>query len=55
MFSRLTRQNRYAILHRIEAVKRPESRARKVEEFVAMLARRDGTSAKTDEKRAIMM
>ena len=39
MFSRLTRQNRYAILHRIEAVKRPESRARKVEEFVAMLAR----------------
>ena len=39
MFSRLTRQNRYAILHRIEAVKRPESRARKIEEFVAMLAR----------------
>ncbi len=39
MFSRLTSQNRYAILHRIEAVKRPESRARKIEEFVAMLAR----------------
>jgi uncharacterized protein YdeI (YjbR/CyaY-like superfamily) len=39
MFTRLTSQNRYAILHRIEAVKRPETRARKIEEFVAMLAR----------------
>ena len=39
MFGRLTSQNRYAILHRIEAVKRPETRARKVAEFVAMLAR----------------
>jgi len=39
MFSRLTSQNRYAILHRIEAVKRPETRARKIAEFVAMLAR----------------
>jgi uncharacterized protein YdeI (YjbR/CyaY-like superfamily) len=39
MFRRLTSQNRYAILHRIEAVKRPETRARKIAEFVAMLAR----------------
>jgi uncharacterized protein YdeI (YjbR/CyaY-like superfamily) len=39
MFSRLTSQNRYAILHRIEAVKRPETRVRKIAEFVAMLAR----------------
>ncbi len=39
MFSRLTSQNRYAILHRIEAVKRPETRARKIAEFVAMLKR----------------
>jgi uncharacterized protein YdeI (YjbR/CyaY-like superfamily) len=39
MFGRLTSQNRYAILHRIEAVKRPETRARKIAEFVAMLAR----------------
>jgi len=39
MFTRLTSQNRYAILHRIEAVKRPETRARKIAEFVAMLAR----------------
>ena len=39
MFGRLTSQNRYAILHRVEAVKRPETRARKIAEFVAMLAR----------------
>ena len=39
MFERLTSQNRYAILHRIEAVKRPETRARKIAEFAAMLAR----------------
>jgi uncharacterized protein YdeI (YjbR/CyaY-like superfamily) len=39
MFGRLTGQNRYAILYRIEAVKRPETRARKIAEFVAMLAR----------------
>jgi len=39
MFDELTSQNRYAILHRIEAVKRPETRARKIAEFVAMLAR----------------
>jgi uncharacterized protein YdeI (YjbR/CyaY-like superfamily) len=30
MFTRLTSQNRYAILHRIEAGKRPEARARKI-------------------------
>ncbi|HEX3054540.1 MAG TPA: YdeI/OmpD-associated family protein [Gaiellaceae bacterium] len=39
MFGQLTGQNRYAILHRIEAVKRPETRARKIVEFVEMLAR----------------
>jgi uncharacterized protein YdeI (YjbR/CyaY-like superfamily) len=39
MFSRLTSQNRYAILHRIDTVKRTETRARKIAEFVAMLAR----------------
>ena len=39
MFRGLTSQNRYAILHRIEAVKRPETRARKIAEFVAMLGR----------------
>ncbi|MFB9238280.1 YdeI family protein [Plantactinospora siamensis] len=39
MFEILTAQNRYAILHRVEAVKRPETRARRIADFVAMLAR----------------
>jgi uncharacterized protein YdeI (YjbR/CyaY-like superfamily) len=38
MFASLTSQNRYAILHRIEAAKRPQTRQRRVEQFVAMLA-----------------
>jgi uncharacterized protein YdeI (YjbR/CyaY-like superfamily) len=38
-FSTLTGANRYAILYRIGAVKRPETRARKIAEFVAMLER----------------
>jgi uncharacterized protein YdeI (YjbR/CyaY-like superfamily) len=37
-FPTLSSQNRYAILHRIGAVKRPETRARKIEQYVAMLA-----------------
>jgi len=39
MFGMLTSQNRYAILHRIESSKRPETRARRIAQFVAMLAR----------------
>jgi uncharacterized protein YdeI (YjbR/CyaY-like superfamily) len=39
MFDQLTSQNRYAILHRIATVKRPETRVRKIAEYVAMLAR----------------
>lgn len=38
-FSTLTGANRYAILYRINAVKRPETRARKIASFVAMLER----------------
>jgi uncharacterized protein YdeI (YjbR/CyaY-like superfamily) len=38
-FETLNRQNRYAILYRIDAVKKPETRARKIEQFVAMLAK----------------
>ena len=34
-----TRQNRYAILHRLQTARRPETRARRIETFVAMLAR----------------
>ena len=38
-FDALNGINRYAILHRIEAAKRADTRARRVEQFVAMLAR----------------
>jgi uncharacterized protein YdeI (YjbR/CyaY-like superfamily) len=36
-FATLNGQNRYAILHRIQTAKRPETRARRIERFVAML------------------
>jgi uncharacterized protein YdeI (YjbR/CyaY-like superfamily) len=39
MFEILTAQNRYAILHRVTTAKRPETRATRIERFVAMLAR----------------
>jgi uncharacterized protein YdeI (YjbR/CyaY-like superfamily) len=39
MFEILTSQNRYAILYRVEAAPRPETRAANIEKFVAMLAR----------------
>jgi uncharacterized protein YdeI (YjbR/CyaY-like superfamily) len=32
-------QNRYAVLHRVGSAKRPNTRARRVEQFVAMLGR----------------
>ena len=35
----LNRQNRYAMLYRIETAKKPETRQRRIEKFVAMLAR----------------
>ena len=38
-FERLSRQNRFAILYRIGAAKRPETRTRRIDEFVAMLER----------------
>lgn len=39
MFEILTSQNRYAILYRIESVKRADTRRRRIDESVAMLAR----------------
>lgn len=39
MFDILTSQNRYAVLHRIGAAKRTDTRARRIEKYVAMLAR----------------
>jgi len=39
MFDILTSQNRYAVLYRLAGAKRPETRTRRIEKFVAMLAR----------------
>ncbi|GHE91369.1 hypothetical protein GCM10017776_04430 [Streptomyces griseoluteus] len=38
-FETLDRQNRYAILYRVQDAKRAETRARRIEKYVAMLAR----------------
>lgn len=37
-FAALDRTNRYAILYRVEEPKKPETRARRIEKYVAMLA-----------------
>lgn len=37
-FATITRANRYAILYRVHDAKRPETRARRIDTFVAMLA-----------------
>lgn len=41
MFDVLTKTNRYAISHRLGAVKRAETRERKIAEYVEMLARQE--------------
>jgi uncharacterized protein YdeI (YjbR/CyaY-like superfamily) len=41
MFEVLTSTNRFALIHRLGAVKRAETRARKIGEFVEMLARHE--------------
>jgi uncharacterized protein YdeI (YjbR/CyaY-like superfamily) len=38
MFDILTSQNRYAVLYRIDAAKRDDTRARRIEQYVVMLA-----------------
>lgn len=38
LFAALDSRNRYAILHRIEEARRPQTRAARIERFVAMLA-----------------
>jgi uncharacterized protein YdeI (YjbR/CyaY-like superfamily) len=39
MFETLTSQNRYAILYRLQTTKRADTRARRIQQFVEMLAR----------------
>ncbi len=41
MFEVLTKANRYALIYRLGAVKRPATRERKIADFVAMLARHE--------------
>ncbi|MEX0427913.1 YdeI family protein [Nocardioides sp. DS6] len=41
MYDVLTSQNRYALYHRLSAIKGAETRARRIEEYVAMLARHE--------------
>ena len=41
MFDVLTKANRFALIYRVGAVKRPATRERKIAEFVAMLARQE--------------
>ena len=38
-FTGLDSRNRYAILHRVQTAKKPETRARRIAEFVGMMAR----------------
>jgi uncharacterized protein YdeI (YjbR/CyaY-like superfamily) len=40
-FATLDSRNRYAVLYRLQDAKRPETRAKRLEQFVAMLARRE--------------
>ena len=43
MFQTLTNANRYSILYRIRSAKKTETRARRIEQFVEMLARGETT------------
>jgi uncharacterized protein YdeI (YjbR/CyaY-like superfamily) len=40
-FSELDSQNRYAVLYRIQTVKKAETRSRKIQQFIEMLARNE--------------
>jgi uncharacterized protein YdeI (YjbR/CyaY-like superfamily) len=51
MFEGLTSQNRYAVLYRIATAKRTDTRARRIEEFVAMLARGETIHPQTSAER----
>jgi uncharacterized protein YdeI (YjbR/CyaY-like superfamily) len=48
MFARLNSHNRYAVLYRIGTAKRAETRARRIEQFVAMLARGETIHPQTE-------
>jgi uncharacterized protein YdeI (YjbR/CyaY-like superfamily) len=49
-FHQMNAVNRYAIIYRLNAVKRPETRARKLSEYVDMLARGEQLHPRRDSK-----
>ena len=51
MFATLNSQNRYAILHRLATAKLAETRARRIERFVSMLARGETIYPQTPARR----
>jgi uncharacterized protein YdeI (YjbR/CyaY-like superfamily) len=50
-FASLDGANRYAVLFRIQTVKKPETRARKIREFIEMLQRREKIHAPRTKRR----
>lgn len=53
MFDRLDGANRYAILYRVTTAKRAETRRRRIEQFVAMLARGETLHPPRSPRRAV--
>ena len=49
-FAALDSNNRYAILHRIQGAKKPETRARRIEQFVAMCSRGETVHPRRDAR-----
>ena len=51
-FARLDRANRYAVLYRVQEPKRPETRAKRIEKFVAMLEKHETVHPVSPRKKA---
>ena len=51
MFERLSSANRYSVLYRVTTAKRAETRQRRIEQFVAMLARGETIHPQRESKR----
>jgi uncharacterized protein YdeI (YjbR/CyaY-like superfamily) len=51
-FATISAQNRYAVLFRIQTAKKPETRARKIEQFAQMLARGETLHPRREPKPA---
>jgi uncharacterized protein YdeI (YjbR/CyaY-like superfamily) len=51
MWDALTRTNRYAVLYRVHQAKRPETRARRIRQYVEMLERGDTPHPQKDKRK----